>query len=185
MKKLIKSLLCKDGYISVPHILPACILRLLLFVLDCPKPTAWITTRAFLLALAGAKIGWGSKVYGQFFCSEPTALRFGSDMGLACGARIYVRKGQIFEIGDETFIGPELLVLSDTHEIGQGRKRCGEGVWKSVKVGSGNWIGARVTLLPGVTIGDSNMIAAGAVVSSSFGDNQFIGGVPAKTIKGL
>lgn len=54
---------------------------------------------------------------------------------------------------------------------------------KEVVIGNDVWIGTRVIILPGVTIGDHSIIGAGAVVTKSFPDYSIIGGVPAKLIK--
>ncbi len=52
-----------------------------------------------------------------------------------------------------------------------------------IKIGNNVWIGANSTILPGVTIGDGAIIAAGAVVSKDVPENAVVGGVPAKIIK--
>jgi acetyltransferase-like isoleucine patch superfamily enzyme len=91
------------------------------------------------------------------------------------------------EIGNDTFVGsyfschPENHRFQDTDKLyrHQGVTR------KGIKIGRNCWIGAKVTVLDGVTIGDNCILAAGAVISKSFGDNKVIGGVPAKVIKEL
>ena len=45
------------------------------------------------------------------------------------------------------------------------------------------WIGAGATILPGVTVGENAVVAAGAVVSKDVPANTIVGGIPAKTIK--
>ena len=52
-----------------------------------------------------------------------------------------------------------------------------------VKIGNDVWIGSNVLLLPGITIGDGAIIAAGAVVTKDVEPYAIVGGVPAKTIK--
>lgn len=47
------------------------------------------------------------------------------------------------------------------------------------------WIGGNVTILPGITIGNNVMVAAGAVVTKDIPDNTLVGGVPAKFIRTL
>jgi maltose O-acetyltransferase len=47
------------------------------------------------------------------------------------------------------------------------------------------WIGGNVTILPGVTIGNNVVVAAGAVVTKDIPDNTLVGGVPAKKLKDL
>jgi maltose O-acetyltransferase len=50
-------------------------------------------------------------------------------------------------------------------------------------VGKRAWIGGNVTIMPGITIGNNVVIAAGAVVTKDVPDNSLVGGVPAKLIK--
>ena len=45
------------------------------------------------------------------------------------------------------------------------------------------WIGAGAVILPGVTVGENAIVAAGAVVSKDVPDNTIVGGVPAKVIR--
>ena len=52
-----------------------------------------------------------------------------------------------------------------------------------VKIGNDVWIGAKATVLSGVTIGNGAVIAAGAVVTKDVPDNTVVAGVPAKIIK--
>ncbi|MDE6574416.1 MAG: acyltransferase [Muribaculaceae bacterium] len=47
------------------------------------------------------------------------------------------------------------------------------------------WIGANVTILPGVTVGEGAVIAAGAVVTKNVPARTVVGGVPAKILKSL
>jgi acetyltransferase-like isoleucine patch superfamily enzyme len=54
---------------------------------------------------------------------------------------------------------------------------------KGIKIGKNCWIGSKVTVLDGVTIGTGSIIAAGSVVTKSFPENSIIGGVPAKLLK--
>jgi len=45
------------------------------------------------------------------------------------------------------------------------------------------WIGGNVTILPGVTIGNNVVVAAGAVITRDIPDDCVVGGVPAKVIR--
>lgn len=53
----------------------------------------------------------------------------------------------------------------------------------SVKIGNDVWIGARATILEGVTIGDGAIVAAGAIVTKDIPPYAIVGGVPAKIIR--
>jgi acetyltransferase-like isoleucine patch superfamily enzyme len=52
-----------------------------------------------------------------------------------------------------------------------------------VRIGNDVWIGARCIILPGVTIDDGAVLAAGAVVTSAVPANAIMGGIPAKVLK--
>ena len=54
---------------------------------------------------------------------------------------------------------------------------------KNLHIGKNVWIGSRSVILPGVTIGDGAIVAAGAVVTKDVPTNTVVGGVPAKVIK--
>ena len=54
---------------------------------------------------------------------------------------------------------------------------------KNLHIGKNVWIGSRSVILPGVTIGDGAIVAAGAVVTKDVPANTVVGGVPAKVIK--
>lgn len=54
-----------------------------------------------------------------------------------------------------------------------------------IVIESNVWIGAGATILPGVTIGENSVVAAGAVVTKDVPPNTIVGGVPAKFIKNV
>ena len=52
-----------------------------------------------------------------------------------------------------------------------------------IRIGKNVWIGANAVVLPGVTVGDNAVIAAGAVVSRDVPANAVVGGVPARLLR--
>lgn len=54
-----------------------------------------------------------------------------------------------------------------------------------IRIGNNVWLGANVTVLPGVTIGDNAVVAAGAVVTKDVPENMIVAGVPAKILKSI
>lgn len=56
---------------------------------------------------------------------------------------------------------------------------------KPVHIGRNVWIGVGAIILPGVTIGDNAVVAAGAVVTKDVAPNTIVGGNPAKFIKNI
>ena len=58
-----------------------------------------------------------------------------------------------------------------------------EAIAKPITIGDDVWIGSHAVILPGVTIGNGAVIAAGSVVVKDVGPFQIVGGIPAKLIK--
>ena len=57
-------------------------------------------------------------------------------------------------------------------------------IWASeIRIGNDVWLGANVTILPGVSIGDNVVVGAGAVVTKDIPDNSLAVGVPARVMK--
>ena len=88
-------------------------------------------------------------------------------------------------IGDYVMIGPNTLITTVNHPLTPMGRRKHLGIAKPVHIGHYVWIGGNVTVLPGVTIGNNVVIAAGAVVTKDIPDNCVAGGVPAKVIKAI
>lgn len=88
-------------------------------------------------------------------------------------------------IGKRVGIGPHSLFVTGSHEIGPPEERRGACTSANIEIGDGVWIGARVTILPGVTIGDGAVIAAGSVVTRSVASNTLVGGAPARRLRYL
>lgn len=84
-------------------------------------------------------------------------------------------------IGDNVLIGPKVNILSEEHPVNPAKRKSL--VVKPVVIKNGAWIGAGVTILPGVTVGENSIVAAGAVVNKDVPDNTIVGGIPAKMIK--
>ena len=84
------------------------------------------------------------------------------------------------EIGNGVAIADGVLIRdSDDHDIEiEGYKKT-----KPIKIGNHVWIGQKVTILKGVTIGDNSIIAAGAVVTGDIPENCIAAGVPARVIR--
>jgi acetyltransferase-like isoleucine patch superfamily enzyme len=102
-------------------------------------------------------------------------LSFGARCAL--GARPQFWNYQNIHIGDDFIAGPDLAVLTGTHD-----PATLEPIGVPVKIGDRVWCGARVTILPGVTIGDDVIVAAGSVVNRDISSGKIVAGVPAKII---
>lgn len=86
-------------------------------------------------------------------------------------------------IGDNVLIGPKVNILSEEHPVNPANRKAL--MARPVVVKNGAWIGAGATILPGVTVGENSIVAAGAVVNKDVPDNTVAGGIPAKMIKNI
>lgn len=86
-------------------------------------------------------------------------------------------------IEDNVLIAPKVSLLSEGHPVNPADRQslipC------HIYIKKNAWIGAGATVLPGVTIGENSVVAAGAVVSKDVPANTIVGGVPAKIIKSI
>lgn len=110
---------------------------------------------------------------------------------LSVGRDTFINYGCMFNtsapitIGRNCDLGMQVLIATSTHEIGPAGRRAGAAIARPVVIEDGCWVGARVTILPGVTIGSGSVVAAGAVVTEDLTPNGVYAGVPAKRIKDL
>jgi acetyltransferase-like isoleucine patch superfamily enzyme len=86
-------------------------------------------------------------------------------------------------IEDDVMIGPKVNLITENHPLDPGDRKTV--LLKPIVVKRNAWIGAAATILPGVTIGENAVVAAGAVVSRDVPPNSIVAGIPAKVIKTL
>ncbi len=114
---------------------------------------------------------------------DGAVIEIGDDVGMS-GATLVAATG-IF-VGPRTLIGAEAMILdSDFHPLDPRLRRSHptNGARSSpVRIGSDVFIGARATILKGVSIGDGAVIAAAAVVTKDVAAGAIVGGNPAKVI---
>ena len=79
-----------------------------------------------------------------------------------------------------------VTLTTHTHEISSGKRRAErKTVFRPIVIGDGCWIGANVTILPGVTIGRGTVVGAGSVVVKDLDANSVYVGNPARKIRQL
>lgn len=83
-------------------------------------------------------------------------------------------------IGNNVNISPEVMILTAYHDPDS---EDFKGITKPVYIGDYAWIATRAVVLPGVTIGDRAVIAAGSVVTKDVSPGLIVGGNPAKVIR--
>lgn len=86
-------------------------------------------------------------------------------------------------IGDGVMFGPHVTVSTAGHPIDPDLRLTAGQFSAPITIGDRAWIGANVTILPGVTIGEAAVVAAGAVVTRNVPPMTVVGGVPARVIR--
>lgn len=121
--------------------------------------------------------------------STEIRLPFYTDFGrnLHFGKNNFINGGVMFTdlggiyLGDNVLIGPKVTIASVNHRIEPSQRRHLD--LKPVYIHDNAWLGANVTVTPGVVIGENAVVAAGAVVTKNVPANTIVGGVPARIIR--
>lgn len=125
---------------------------------------------AFAHILPGAKIGSDCNICDHVFIENKVAI--GNRVTIKCGVQLW--DGITLE--DDVFVGPNATFTNDPFP----RSRQYPAEFPKTRVRKGASIGANATILPGLTIGQSAMIGAGAVVTRDVPPNAIVVGNPAR-----
>lgn len=115
-------------------------------------------------------------------------LPFTSDFGknITIGKNVFINAGCRFQdqghitIGDHSLIGHNVVLATINHDYHPLRRSTM--YLKPIVLKERTWIGSNATILPGVTVGENAIVAAGAVVTKSVEPNTIVGGNPARFI---
>ena len=129
------------------------------------------------------KVGQNPVILPRFVCDNGKNISVGDNFLINFNGVILDIAPVI--IGNNVMIGPNTLITTVNHPLNAKERRNHMAVATPVTIGNDVWIGGNVTILPGVTIGDRAVIAAGAVVTKDIPAKTVAGGVPAKVIKEL
>lgn len=141
-----------------------------------PMPLRWRVLRAYGANVARSKIS-----PGVWIGSSRLTIGEGAFINTGCMLSTHAP----ITIGRRAYLAMGVTVTTSTHEVGPAEARAGKLVTAPVVIGDGCWIGANVTVLPGVKIGSGTIVAAGAVVTSDCEANALYAGVPAKKKRDL
>lgn len=141
----------------------------------------YIGKDVYFIELLTRKYIFGKNVRISNFCKLIGPVKIGDNVSMS--NNVEVRHHTV--IGNNVGIGPNTIFMTDTHELGNEKKRVGRHVTKNIIVEDGCWIGANVVILGGVTIGAGSVIAAGSVVATDVKPNSLVVGDRAKEIRTL
>lgn len=137
--------------------------------------------RKYLSEIIGEKVDESTTVFPPFYTNVGRNIRLGRNVFInhACS---FLDLGGI-TIEDEVMVGPRVNITSENHPVEVAdRKTMVPG---AVIIKRNAWIGAAASIMPGVTIGENAVVAAGAVVTKDVPQNAVVAGVPANVVKEL
>jgi maltose O-acetyltransferase len=143
--------------------------------------------RVRIFRLAGFRIGRGTVMWGT-----PTItgsgdfyrrLVVGEDCWFNAGCLLDL--GAAITIGNRVAFGQQVLLMTSTHILTGPERRSGPLVARPITIHDAAWVAARATILPGVTVGQGAVVAAGAMVTKDVPPHTVVAGVPAAVIRKL
>lgn len=126
-----------------------------------------------------------NNIDSSFMCFPPFYTDFGKNITI--GKNVFFNTGCSFQdrggisIRDGTSIGMNVTISTLNHGLFMESRNTTYPF--PVVIGKNVWIGSGSSILPGVTIGDNSVVAAGAVVTKDIPENTVVAGVPAKVVK--
>jgi acetyltransferase-like isoleucine patch superfamily enzyme len=129
--------------------------------------------------IIGTEIDESTTIFPPFYTNFGRSISLGKNVFInhACS---FLDIGGI-TIEDDVQIGPRVNLTSENHPLDpEDRKTLLLG---PIIIKRNAWIGAGATILPGVTVGENAVVAAGAVVSRDVPPNTVVAGIPAKVVK--
>ena len=137
--------------------------------------------RERLSEIIESKIDKSTTIFVPFYTNFGRHIKIGKNVFInhACS---FLDMGGI-TIEDDVQIAPRVNLVTENHPIDPSTRKYLD--LKPVVIKRNAWIGAGVTILPGVTVGENSIVAAGAVVNKDVPANTIVGGVPAKVIRSI
>lgn len=109
-------------------------------------------------------------------------VTLGDNSGIGVNASV----GEQTHIGNDVMMGPDCLIYTTMHRFDRAdvpMREQGYTPVRPVVIEDDCWIGARVVIMPGVTLGRGCVVGTGAVVTHDVPPYAVVGGVPARILK--
>jgi len=137
--------------------------------------------RKYLGEIIGEEVDESTTVFPPFYTNVGRNIRLGRNVFInhACS---FLDLGGI-TIEDEVMVGPRVNITSENHPVKSTRRKTL--IPGAVVIKRNAWIGGAASIMPGITIGENAVVAAGALVSKDVPANTVVAGIPAKVVKEL
>lgn len=140
----------------------------------------------YIASTDGGSIEFGNNVQvcrGVKIVSQNASIIIGDNVHVGDGS-IIVAKESVF-IGNDVLIGDYVVIRDQAHCTDVTPIRIAGFSTSPIRIESGVWVGAKATILKGVTISEDSVIGAHAMVNSSVPARSLSAGVPARVLKKL
>lgn len=139
------------------------------------------TARSILSGIFDQKLDESTTVFPPFTTNFGRFTTIGKNVFINHGCSFLDLGGITIE--NNVLIGPQVKLVTENHPLDPATRKGL--ITKPILIMQNAWIGAGATILPGVTVGENAVVAAGAVVSKDVPANTVVGGIPAKLIKSI
>jgi len=142
----------------------------------------WLERSAVRRALARMNVGRRVSVKSGLRVHKPRNITLGDDVRINTDVTIQAH-GPV-TIGDRTMVAAGCIIVTANHDLSKrGLEAFGNLEAGPVSIGSDCWLGAGAVVLPGVTIGDGAVVAAGSVVTRDLPAETICIGAPARPVR--
>lgn len=137
--------------------------------------------REIFSKLTGKPVNDTLNIFPPFYTDCGKNITIGNHVFFNSGCKFQDQGG--ITIDDGALLGHNVVLVTLNHCMNPEQRANLEPA--PIHIGKNVWIGANAMVLPGVTIGDGAVIAAGAIVTKDVPANTIVGGIPAKKIKNV
>lgn len=146
------------------------------------KPSDYALQKEILHKILG-------KIKGEIVISAPFYCDYG--FNIEVGENFYTNHNCTIldaakvTFGNNVFIGPNCVITTAGHPLDKDQRKEGLEFAYPITIKDDVWIGANVTILPGITIGEGSIIGAGSVVTKDIPSGVIAVGNPCKVMRNV
>lgn len=137
--------------------------------------------RTYMSGVTGQEVDESFSLFVPFTADFGKNIKIGKNVFINSGCRFQDQGG--ITIGDGSLIGHNVVLATINHDYNP--KKRGMMYLKPIVLEENSWIGSNATILPGITIGENSIVAAGSVVTKDVPANTIVAGNPAKFMSNL